>query len=81
MKVLIVKGNIPKSIPGCIINDFEEEYSVYLRKAGKHWKTREAFSLDFDSTLEDLKNSHFIYVDRRDIEYLIKKQLNVIEEL
>lgn len=81
MKVLIVKGIIPKNIPGCIINDFEEEFSKYLRNANKYWRTREAFSLDFDSTLEDLKNSHFIYTDRRDIEYLIKKQFNVIEEL
>lgn len=81
MKLLIVKGDIPKSIPGCIINDFEEEYSVYLRKAGKHWKTKEAFSLDFNSTLEDLLKSHFIYVERRDMEFLIKKNFNVIEEL
>lgn len=81
MKKLIVKGNIPKTLSDCIINDFDEEYSIYLKGAKKNWRTKEAFSLDFDSTLSDLKQSHFIYVDREDIELLIKKRLNVIEEI
>lgn len=80
MKKLIVKGNIT-SIPNCTINDFEEEYSSYLRKAKKNWRNKEGFSLEFDSTLEDLLQSHFVYVDRRDLEFLIKKQFNVIEEI
>lgn len=80
MKKLIVKGNIV-NIPHCIINDFEEEYSNYLKNAKKNWRTREGFSLEFDSTLKDLLQSHFVYVDRRDLELLIKKQFNVIEEI
>lgn len=81
MKKLIVKGPIPKTISNCVVNDFGEEYALYLRKAKKNWRTEEAFSLEFESTLSDLKKSHFIYVDRSDLELLIKKRLNVIEEI
>lgn len=80
MKKLIVKGPIPK-IPNCIINSFEEEYNQYLRNASKYWKTPEGFSLEFDSTLSDLKKSYFIYVEDTNIELIIKKRLNVIEEV
>ena len=75
MKKLIVKGPIP-TIKNCVVND---EYALYLRTAKKNWRTEEAFSLEFDSTLSDLKKSHFVYVDREDLELLIKKRLNVIE--
>ena len=74
MKKLVVKG---PTIKNCIVNDFDDEYALYLRTAKKNWRTMEAFSLEFDSTLSDLKKSHFIYVDREDL--LIKKRLNVIE--
>lgn len=80
MKKLIVKGPIP-AIKNCVVNSFDDEYALYLRRAGKHWRTQEGFSLEFDSTLSDLKRSYFIYVDREDLELLIKKRLNVIEEI
>lgn len=79
MKKLIVKGPVPKSISNCVINDFDEEYALYLKKAKKNWRTKEAFSLEFNSTLSDLLKSRFIYVDREDLELLIMKRLNVIE--
>ena len=78
MKKLIIKGPVT-TIKNCIVNDFEDEYALYLRTAKKNWRTMEAFSLEFDSTLSDLKKSHFIYVDREDLELLIKKRMNVIE--
>ena len=78
MKKLVVKGQV-HTIKNCIVNDFDDEYALYLRTAKKNWRTMEAFSLEFDSTLSDLKKSHFIYVDREDLELLIKKRLNVIE--
>lgn len=78
MKKLIVKGPIP-TIKNCVVNDFDDEYALYLRTAKKNWRTEEAFSLEFDSTLSDLKKSHFVYVDREYLELLIKKRLNVIE--
>lgn len=78
MKKLIVKGTIP-TIKNCIINDFDDEYALYLKTAKKHWRTKEAFSLEFESTLSDLKKSHFIYVDNSELELLINKRLNVIE--
>lgn len=81
MKKLIVKGPIPKNISNCVINDFDDEYALYLRKAKKNWRTKEAFSLEFNSTLSDLQKSYFIYVNRDDLELLIKKRLNVIEEI
>lgn len=79
MKKLIVKNLIAK-IPNCTINSFEEEYSKYLRTANKHWRTPEGFSLEFNSTLADLKKSSFIYVDDEKMESYIKKYYNVIEE-
>ena len=78
MKKLVVKGPVP-TIKNCIVNDFDDEYALYLSTAKKILRTMEAFSLEFDSTLSDLKKSHFIYVDREDLELLIKKRLNVIE--
>ena len=80
MKKLVVKGIIPKNLP-CLVNDFEEEFNQYLRTAKKNWRTIEGFSLDFDSALEDLRNSHFLYVDDSKLELLIKKRLKVIEEI
>jgi hypothetical protein len=77
--LMIVKGKIPKNIPNCTINTFEEEYTNYLRTAKKHWRTHEGFSLMFDSTLEDLKKSHFIYAEDQKLIEVIKKRLNVIE--
>lgn len=81
MAILIIKGNIPKSIPNCIINDFEEEFNSYLRTANKHWRTKEGFSLEFDSTLSDLQKSHFVYTDDENTIKILKTKLNVIEEL
>ena len=78
MKKLIVLGNIPKNLP-YMVNNFEDEYSKYLRKAPKEWRTPEGFSLDFDSTLSDLKKAYFIYVDDIDLE--LRQRLKVIEEL
>ena len=50
MKKLVVKGPVP-TIKNCIVNDFDDEYALYLRTAKKNWRTMEAFSLEFDSTL------------------------------
>ena len=80
MKKLIVKGPLPKHLP-CLVRDYDEEYAHYLRTAKKNWRTPEGFSLDFDSCLCDLKQSHFLYVEDKDLELLIKKRLNVIEEV
>lgn len=78
--MLIVKGKVPKSIPNCIINTFSEEYEIYLSKAKKPWRTPEGFSLQFDTTLSDLKLCYFIHCGNDEIENLLKKKLNVIEQ-
>lgn len=81
MYILVIKDTVPK-IPNCIVNNFEEEYCNYLHNTHNNkWRTPEAFSLDFDSTLEDLKKSKFVYVDDYNIRLSLKKHLNVIEEV
>ena len=77
MKKLVVKGPIPKTLQNCVVNDFEEEYANYLRTAKKPWRTKEAFSLEFNSTLADLQKSHFIYTDNPEA----LKRLNIIETI
>lgn len=80
-KKLVIKGSIPKTIKDCVINNFEEEYTMYLKNTGKKWRTKQGFSLDYDSTLEDLEKCHFVYVPNIEIETLLKRKLNVIEEI
>ncbi len=81
MKSLVVKGVVPKTIPFCIINSFDEEYSDYLKNTKKNmWRTVEGFSLEFDSYLEDLKESCFVHTDSEDSYDYIKQNFKVIEE-
>lgn len=78
MITLVVKGRIPKNID---YTTFEEEYAKYARKCKPKWRTPEGFSLEFDSTLADLRQSCFIYTDNSVLAELIRKKLNVIEEI
>ncbi|MGN0966195.1 MAG: hypothetical protein ACI4OP_01200 [Candidatus Coprovivens sp.] len=80
-KKLVIKGSIPKTIKDCVINSFEEEYTAYLKNAGRKWRTKQGFSLDYDTTLEDLEKCHFVYVTTPEMESLLKRKLNVIEEI
>lgn len=81
MKALVVKGVVPKTIPFCVINNFDEEYSDYLKNTKKNlWRTVEGFSLEFDSYLSDLKDSYFIHTDSEDSYNYIKQNFKVIEE-
>lgn len=82
MKQLIVFLN-GKKVPkfnNAVINTFEEEYNKYKLRNKKNWLTEEGFSLDFDSTLEDLKKSIFVYPNNIESEKWIKKYYKVIEE-
>ena len=56
MKTYVIKVN-PLKIPKFdSYTTFQEEYTKYLRKCKKkYWATLEGFSLDFESTLQDLK--------------------------
>lgn len=80
-KKLVIKGSIPKTIKDCVINSFEEEYNIYLRSTKGKWRTKQGFSLDYDTTLEDLEKCHFVYVTTPEMESLLKRKLNVIEEI
>ena len=61
MKTYIIKVN-PLKMPK--FNDyttFQEEYEKYIRKCKKkHWATLEGFSLEFNSTLQDLRECIFV---------------------
>lgn len=75
--ILVIKGKVP-ALP-CLVNTFEEEYDMYLKRTGKKWRTQEGFSLDFDSTLEDLKKCHFVHTNDEKLIKLLRQKLNVIE--
>jgi hypothetical protein len=81
MKQLIVLTNKIPNIKNATICTYEEEYQKYLNKCKtKIWRTPEGFSLNFNSTLKELKNSVFIYPDNENVEAWIKKFYKVIEE-
>lgn len=76
--ILVIKGQIPKNLP---YNTFEEEYTKYARKCKPKWRTHEGFSLEFESTLQDLRQSVFIHTTDIDLINTIRNKLNVIEEV
>ena len=82
MKQLVVKvsGKVPK-IENAKVCTFEEEFEKYKKSCKKSYLWSEAcFSWNFDSTLEDLKKSVFIYVSDPKTEAFIRKRYKVIEE-
>lgn len=59
---------------------FEEEYNKYLTKCKKKlWATQEGFSLGFDTTLSDLKQSIFVRPTEEE-ETTIRKRFKILEE-
>ena len=61
MKTFIIKVN-PLKMPNFgNYSTFQEEFEKYARKCKKkQWATPEGFSLEFDTTLQDLKESVFV---------------------
>ena len=60
---------------------FQEEFEKYARKCKKKaWATPEGFSLEFDTTLQDLKDSVFVRPISDEEEAIIRKRFKILEE-
>ena len=60
---------------------FQEEFEKYARRCKKKaWATPEGFSLEFDTTLQDLKESIFVRPISDEEEAIIRKRFKVLEE-
>ena len=60
---------------------FQEEFEKYARKCKKKaWATPEGFSLEFDTTLQDLKESIFVRPISEEEEAIIRKRFKILEE-
>jgi hypothetical protein len=69
------------SYPDIKVTTFEEEFELYKRKCKKkQWATPEGFSLEFDSSLSDLKKCIFVYTNSKNTINKIRRKFNVIEE-
>ena len=61
---------------------FQEEFEKYARKCKKKaWATPEGFSLEFDTTLQDLKDSVFVRPISDEEETIIRKRFKILEEI
>ena len=61
---------------------FQEEFEKYARKCKKKaWATPEGFSLEFNTTLQDLKDSVFVRPISDEEEAIIRKRFKILEEL
>lgn len=82
MKTFIIKVN-PLKMPNFgNYSTFQEEFEKYARKCKKkQWATPEGFSLEFDTTLQDLKESVFVHPISDEEEQIIRKRFKILEEL
>ena len=82
MKTFIIKVN-PLKMPNFgNYSTFQEEFEKYARKCKKKaWATPEGFSLEFDTTLQDLKDSVFVRPISDEEEAIIRKCFKILEEL
>ena len=61
---------------------FQEEFEKYARKCKKKaWATPEGFSLEFDTTLQDLKESIFVRPISDEEGAIIRKRFKILEEI
>ena len=81
MKTFIIKVN-PLKVPNFgNYTTFQEEFEKYARKCKKkQWATPEGFSLEFDTTLQDLKESVFVHPISDEEEQIIRKRFKILEE-
>ena len=82
MKAFIIKVN-PLKMPNFgNYSTFQEEFEKYARKCKKKaWATPEGFSLEFDTTLQDLKESIFVRPISDEEEVIIRKRFKILEEI
>lgn len=78
--VVLTNGKVPK-IKNATVLTFDEELERYKKSCKKDFlRTEACFSWYYDSYLEDLKNSVFIYPENEEVEKWIRKFYKVIEE-
>lgn len=82
MKTFIIKVN-PLKMPNFgNYSTFQEEFEKYARKCKKKaWATPEGFSLEFNTTLQDLKDSVFVRPISDEEEAIIRKRFKILEEI
>ena len=82
MKTFIIKVN-PLKMPNFgNYSTFQEEFEKYARKCKKKaWATPEGFSLEFNTTLQDLKESIFVRPISDEEEVTIRKRFKILEEI
>lgn len=78
--VVLTNGKVPK-IKNATVLTFDEELEKYKKSCKKDFlRTEACFSWYYDSLLEDLKKSVFIYPENEEVEKWIRKFYKVIEE-
>ena len=82
MKTFIIKVK-PLKMPNFgNYSTFQEEFEKFARKCKKKaWATPEGFSLEFDTTLQDLKESIFVRPISDEEEAIIRKRFKILEEI
>lgn len=81
MKTFIIKVNPLKMLNFSNYTTFQEEFEKYARRCKKKaWATPEGFSLEFDTTLQDLKESIFVRPISDEEEAIIRKRFKILEE-
>ena len=82
MKTFIIKVDPLRMPKFNNYSTFQEEFEKYARKCKKKaWATPEGFSLEFDTTLQDLKDSVFVRPISDEEEAIIRKRFKILEEL
>ena len=81
MKTFIIKVDALKMPNFGNYTTFQEEFEKYARRCKKKaWATPEMFSTNFDTTLQDLKESVFVRPISDEEETIIRKRFKILEE-
>lgn len=80
-QIVVLKPNKKLlSVKNIKVASFKEEFEKYKRACSKSYlRTEACFSWHFESTLEDLKKSMFVYTTSKKTLDVIKNNFNVIE--
>ena len=81
MKTFIIKVDPLRMPKFNNYSTFQEEFEKYARRCKKKfWATFEGFSLEFDTTLQDLKECIFVRPVSDEEEAIIRKRFKILEE-
>lgn len=78
--VVLTNGKVPK-INNATVLTYDEEFEKYKKSCKKDFQRTEAcFSWNYDSLIDQLRKSVFIYPGNDEVEAWIKKFYKVLEE-